>query len=268
MTALRLVLRGAPEQRLDFSVLTPDRLAGLDGGAIERLPLQTTRHGVTVGDLFRVHPGDAAEVVIEGGSDRFDLVGAAMRTGVLVVEGDVGQQAGRLMAGGRLEVRGAACGWAGSGLRGGVLEIGGNAGDFLGGPLAGERTGMRGGVVLVRGRAGARAADRLRRGLVIVEGDAGAQAGSGMVAGTLVVCGAAGALPGILMRRGTIVLGTAVELAPSFVESGSVGLVFSRLLALAVAAMSERAGACVRSAGSRYLGDMAALGKGEVLVAV
>ena len=266
MTALRLVLRGEPDQRLDLSPLTADRLAGLEVAAIEALPVQTGRHWVSVGDVFRVHPGDAAQIVIEGGSARFDRVGEAMKTGVLTVEGEVGQQAGRSMAGGQLVIRGNAGGWAASGLRGGTLEIGGDAGDFLGGPLAGERTGMRGGVVLVRGRAGDRAADRLRRGLVIVEGDAGAHAGSGMVAGTLVVCGAAGALPGILMHRGTIVLGRPAELAPSFVVTGGGDLVFVRLLARAVAAISERAAACVQGPGMRYAGDMAVMGKGEVFV--
>jgi formylmethanofuran dehydrogenase subunit C len=164
MTALRLVLRGEPDQRLDLSPLTPDRVAGLSTAAITALPLHTTRHGVTVGDMFQVHPGDPAEIVIEGGSERFDRVGEAMRTGVLRVQGDVGQQAGRLMAGGRLVIQGNAGGWAASGLRGGMVEITGDAGAFLGGPLAGERTGMRGGVALVRGSAGMRAADRLRAG--------------------------------------------------------------------------------------------------------
>lgn len=266
MTALRLVLRGKPDQRLDLSPLTPDRLAGLSPAAITALPLHTTRHRVTVGDVFHVHPGDPAEIVIEGGSERFDRVGEAMRTGVLTVRGDVGQQAGRLMAGGRLVIQGNAGGWAASGLRGGIVEITGDAGAFLGGPLAGERTGMRGGVVLVRGSAGMRAADRLRRGLVVVEGDAGAHAGSGMVAGTLVVCGGAGALPGILMRRGTIVLGGAADLSPSFVSAGQVELVFTRLLGRAVAAFSDKAATCVEAAGMRYAGDMAVFGKGELFV--
>ncbi len=266
MTALRFVLRGEPEQRLDLSPLTPDRLAGLGVAAIEALPLHTTRHRLAVGDVFSVQPGDAAHVVIEGGSTRFDRVGEAMRTGMLTVEGDAGQQAGRLMAAGQLVIRGNAGGWAASGLRGGTLEIGGDAGDYLCGPLAGERTGMRGGLVLVRGRTGDRAADRLRRGLVIVEGDAGAHAGSLMVAGTLIVCGSAGALPGILMRRGTIVLGRPAEMAPSFVVSGGADLVFARLLARALSAISEQATACVQGAGKHYAGDMSVMGKGEVFV--
>ena len=267
MTALRFVQRAEPGQRLDLSPLTPDRLAGLETAAIEAIALHTTRQAVTVGDMFRVHPGDAGSVVIEGGSARFDRVGAAMSQGSLLVEGDAGQQAGRLMTGGRLTIRGHAGVRAASGLQGGVLEIDGDAGDFLGGPLAGERTGMRGGVVLVRGRAGMQAGDRLRRGLILIEGDAGEHAGSAMVAGTLVVCGTAGALPGILMRRGTIVLGQADNLAPSFVPAIRTGLVFIALLARAVAPFSEPAAACVRAAGARYLGDMATLGKGEVFIA-
>lgn len=264
MTALRFVLRGPVHQRLDLSPLTADRLAGLDVAAIEVLQVQTGRHRLNVGDVFKVHPGDAAHIVLEGGSERFDRVGEAMRTGLLEVEGDAGQQAGRLMAGGALTIRGNAGARAASGLRGGRVEILGDAGDFLGGPLSGERTGMRGGIVRVRGKAGARAADRLRRGLVIIEGDAGEHAGSGMVAGTLVVCGAAGALPGILMRRGTIVLGKPAELAPSFVVSGGAPPVFSVLLARAVAPVSQVAAGCVREAAARYAGDMAVLGKGEV----
>lgn len=267
MSALRFVLRADPGQRLDLSPLTPDRLAGLDIAAIEALALHTTRRPATVGDLFRVHAGEADHIVIEGGSARFDRVGEAMSRGTLLVEGDVGQQAGRTLAGGRLSIRGHAGDWAASGLSGGVLEIAGNAGAMLGGPLAGERTGMRGGMVLVRGTAGMRAADRLRRGLVIVEGDAGPQAGSGMVAGTLVVCGTAGALPGILMRRGTIVLGRTDELAPSFVAASGVDLVFTGLLARVLAPLSDRAASVALAARSRHLGDMAALGKGELFLA-
>jgi formylmethanofuran dehydrogenase subunit C len=266
MTALRLVPRGEPDQRLDLSPLTPDRLAGLNVAAIAALPLHTTRHRLTVGDVFHVHPGDPGEIVIEGGSERFDRVGDAMRTGTLTVHGNTGQQTGRLMAGGRLTIHGDTGGWAASGLRGGTLEITGNAGEFLGGPLSGERAGMRGGVVLVRGTAGPRAADRLRRGLVIVEGNAGPHAGSGMIAGTLIIRGATGPLPGILMRRGTIVLGAAAELSPSFVAADRVELVFTRLLVRTVAVFSEKAAACVAAAGSRYAGDMAVLGKGELFV--
>ena len=174
--------------------------------AIERLPIQTTR-AARVGDLFRLRGDDPGNIVIEGGSARFDRVAEAMEEGTLLLDGAAGACAGRGMRSGRLDIRGDVGPFAGSAMRGGEIAIAGDAGDCLGGPLAGEPAGMAGGVLLVRGRAGARAGDRLRRGLIIVEGGAGEAPGCRMIAGTLIVCGACGPSPGTLMRRGTLVLG-------------------------------------------------------------
>jgi formylmethanofuran dehydrogenase subunit C len=125
---------------------------------------------------------------------------------------------------------------------------------------------MRGGTVLIRGNAAQRAADRLRRGLIIIEGNAGPQAGSGLFAGTLIICGRAGAFPGILMRRGTIILGNPSDLSPTFIPANQVDLVFTHLLTRATAPFSEKAATCVQTANTRYSGDMAILGKGELFV--
>ncbi len=265
MSALRLVLRGAPDQRLDLSALTPDRLAGLDPAIIAALPVQTTRRGATVADWFTLHPGDPADLVIEGGSPRLDGIGTGMASGSLRVEGEVGQLAGRNMAGGHLVIHGRAGDFVASGLRAGRVEVAGDVGDDLGGALPGERTGMRGGVVRVGGRAGARAGGRLRRGLLIIEGDAGPFAGVGMVAGTLIICGQAGLMPGILMRRGTIVLGAPTPLPPGFRATASPDLVFTQLLQRAASAFSPAAAFCVSAAVARSGGDLAVLGKGEWL---
>jgi formylmethanofuran dehydrogenase subunit C len=266
VSALRFVQHAAPEQRLDLSPLTPDRLAGQDVASIAKIALHTTRRAVCVGDIFRVENGEADDVLIEGGSSRFDLVGAGMTRGNLRVSGDVGQCAGRLMSGGTLHIAGRAGGWAGSGMRGGVLEVVGDAGDFLCGPLAGERAGMRGGIIVVRGSAGLRPGDRLRRGMVIVEGHAGDHAGSAMVAGTLIVCGTAGAMPGVLMRRGTIVVGHANDVGPTFLPTSGADLVFSSLLARSVARLSARAAESVTRAKQRLAGDLAVSGQGELFV--
>jgi formylmethanofuran dehydrogenase subunit C len=151
-------------------------------------------------------------------------------------------------------------------MRGGTLEITGDAGDRLGGPLAGETAGMRGGLVVVRGSAGARAGDRLRRGVILVEGGAGPYAGARMIAGTIMVRRRAGALPGYLMRRGTLVLIEGAEaLSPTFVDCGVHQLVALRLMAAFVRehspALASRLGRPLR----RLAGDMATLGKGEIL---
>ena len=266
MSVTRFRLRDAPEGRLDLSVLTPHRLAGLDEAAVGRLRLTAGRGGLGVGDLFEMSAGEADAVVIEGGSALLDHVGAGLEGGSLLLEGDAGDFAGRSMTGGRLELRGSVGRLAASGLRGGAVEIAGDAGALLAGPAPGERAGMDGGVVLLRGHAGAQACDRMRRGLVVIEGDAAEHAASRMVAGTLVVCGRAGASPGALLRRGTVVLGHGIEAPAGFLPSGHTPGVFQRLLVAALRPVSVAASEAASRAGLRLLGDQAALGKGELLL--
>ena len=266
MSVTRFRLRDAPEGRLDLSVLTPHRLAGLDEAAVGRLRLAGGRSGPSVGDLFEMSAGEADTVVVEGGSALLDHVGAGLEGGLLVLEGDAGDFAGRSMTGGRLELRGSVGRLAASGLRGGTVEIARDAGALLAGPEAGERTGMDGGVVLLRGSAGAQACDRMRRGVVVVEGDVAEHAGSRMVAGTLVVCGQAGASPGMLLRRGTVVLGHPIPAPGGFLPSGRTPSVFQRLLSASLRPLSPAAADTAARADLRLLGDQAALGKGEMLL--
>lgn len=267
MKPLVLMLRQRPEQRLDLSPLLPHLLAGKSREQIERIELQTTRDRVDVGEVFQLRMGDAAQIRIEGGCERFDHVGQAMSDGEIVVDGDVGVQAGRLMAGGRLIVRGSTGPWAASGMKNGLIEIAGAAHDYIGGPLPGEIAGMRGGLVVVRGRAGARAGDRMRRGTIIVEGEAGAYAGSRMIAGTLIVGKRAGPMPGFLMKRGSIMLsGGCSALSPTFIDSGVHQLLAIKLWARLVEPYSRRAAALLQRPFRRLAGDMAVLGKGEIFI--
>ena len=267
MRPLVLSLRQRPEQRLDLSPLVPHLLARKTAAEIERIELQTTKQRVSVGDAFRLKFGDANQIRVEGACDRLDRVGEELSDGEIRVEGDVGIRVGRAMRGGRLMIAGNAGVWAGSGMRGGSIEIAGTAGERLGGPLPGETLGMRGGTLLVRGNAGARAGDRMRRGLIIIEGRAGANAGSRMIAGTLILCRNCGAMPGYLMRRGTIVVGgECEELAPTFVDCGSHRLVAMRLMARFAAQLSRRAAMLMSGSLRRLAGDMAVVGKGELLV--
>jgi formylmethanofuran dehydrogenase subunit C len=265
---LTLTLRQRPDQRLDLSPLVPHGLAGKTAHEIEQIDLQTRRHRIKVGDVFRLRMGDVEQIRIQGACDRLDYVGQEMNTGEILVEGDVGIQAGRLMAGGRLTVLGNAGPWAASGMKAGVLEIRRAAGDRLGGPLAGEITGMRGGIVVVRGSVGERAGDRMRRGTIIVEGEAGPYAGSRMIAGTVIVRQGAGPLAGFLLKRGTIVLGDARSvISPTFIDCGEHELVAMRWLAAMIEPYSKVAAVLLRRPLTRFAGDMAVLGKGEILVA-
>jgi formylmethanofuran dehydrogenase subunit C len=265
VSAFVFTLHEHPAQRLDLAPLVPQRLEGLSEAQIAGIALNTTRERVTVGDVFKVRMGDAGQIRFDGGSERFDRVGAEMSDGEIMVEGAVGIHAGRLMRGGKLTVTGDAGPWAGSGLRGGVVEIKGNAGERLGGPLAGETAGMRGGVLVVRGDAGERSGDRLRRGTIVIEGAAGPYLGSRMIAGTIVVGGAAGPLPGYLMARGTIVLGAgATALSPTFSDCGVHELVANTLLSNFIRPFSPDLAAIFGRPLRRLLGDMAVIGRGEI----
>ena len=267
MKPLVLTLRARPEQRLDLSPLTPDRLARKSAAEIARIELQTTRSRATVGDMFGIRMGEAAHIRVENACDRLDRLGEGMTGGELAVAGNVGIQAGRLMSGGRLTIDGDAGPWAASGMSGGTIEIRGDAGDRLGGPLAGETTGMRGGIVVVRRNAGERAGDRMRRGTIIIDGAAGAYAGSRMIAGSVLIRRRSGPLPGYLMRRGTIVLAEGAEaLSPTFMDCGTHTLLALRLMAEFVATYSPRLAAQLKRPLRRLAGDMAVTGKGEIFV--
>ena len=265
MSPLVFTLRDAPAQRLDLAPLTPDRLVGLSQSKVAAIQLQTTRERVLAGDVFKIRMGDATQIHFEGGSERFDRIGAGMSQGEVSVDGDVGIQTGRLMLGGRLAIAGNAGPWAASGMTGGTLTIAGHAGDRLGGPLAGETLGMRGGVVVVRGNTGTRAGDRMRRGIIIIEGKADSHAGSRMIAGTIIVRGRTGRLPGYLMNRGTIVTVDGSDgLSPTFADSGVHDLLATALMARYVQTYSPGVAALLRRPWRRLLGDMAVIGKGEI----
>jgi formylmethanofuran dehydrogenase subunit C len=267
LSPMTLSLRAPPAQRLDLSPLSPQNLAGKTIAEVERIELGTTRVRITAGDVFRIREGDPNTILIEGGAARFDRVGMGMAAGAIRVEGEVGVEAGRLMSGGQLTIRGDAGPFAGSGMNGGTLEIEGDAGERLGGPMSGETVGMSGGVLHVRGDVGARAGDRLRRGFILIEGRAGAYAGSRMIAGTLAIAGEAGDLPGYLMGRGTILLGRGATLfSPSFADCGEHDLVAARLLANHIAQFSAALARLFRRPLRRLAGDLAALGKGEILL--
>ena len=266
MKALTFRLKEEPPERLDLSPLTPQKLAGMVRGDIEKIRIGMSKRGLLVDDVFKLTGADAGAIVFEGGSTRFDRVGAELAEGSVRVVGDVGAQAGRLMQGGALTVEGSAGPHAGSGMRGGRLEITGDAGDQLGGPLAGEMAGMKGGVLVVRGRAGAHAGDRMRRGLIAVLKGAGDHAGCRMIAGTIVVTGGVGDLPGYLMRRGSILLDRAPQhLSPSFVECGAPDISFAAVLDRHLIAEGILRRPLLGRAPRKYGGDNAVLGLGEIL---
>jgi formylmethanofuran dehydrogenase subunit C len=263
---LSFTLRQEPQQRLDLSRLTPDRLVRRSAKEIETIELGTTRESVKAGDIFKIGLGDPHSIRFAGGSERFDLVGAKLLPGFEIsVEGDVGAQLGRGALGGKITVEGHAGAYAASQLAGAEIEIWGDAGDFLGAPLAGEMQGVSSGRVVVHGSVGARAGDRLRRGVILIAGDAGEDVGSRMIAGTIIVLGSAAGRVGYLNKRGTIVLAERKDFGPTYVDCGVHNFGFARLYARSFAEVSRGASRLLSGQLQRYAGDTAIYGKGEIL---
>ncbi|KQT87699.1 formylmethanofuran dehydrogenase subunit C [Methylobacterium sp. Leaf469] len=259
-----LTLRQEPLERLDFLHVTPLSLSGLSETEAAKLPVGTSRRGLTLGDCFTISLDGSEDLVIEGGSSRLDRVGASLDGGSIRVVGDVGQRLGAGMRNGTVTVTGSAGPFAGSGATGGTITIEGDAGDHAGGAVYAAKAGLDGATLIIKGAAGDHLGDRMRRGLILV-GAAGAHAGSRMIAGTIAAA-SVGDHPGFGMRRGTILTGGVGALSPSFVETGTHDLVFLRLLARSLRPLSPAHADLAAGALTRYSGDLATLGKGELWV--
>lgn len=267
MSGLTLRLKAPAGTRLDLTGIVPGKLLGLSLGDIANLKAGTGKDHITLGEAFDISgtPGDTLN--IEGSGATLDFVGAGLCSGTLKVSGNVGPYAARKMTGGRLEIAGNSGNYLGAGMTGGIVHVAGDAGDNIGGVLPGDRFGMAGGTIVVSGNTGARAGDKMRRGTIVVKGSTGAQAGSRMVGGTIWAEGGLGFDPGFMMRRGTLIAPKVERLLPTFVDCGRHDLLVTRILTRYLAKelgplAPKPLPIIVRKIG----GDMATIGKGEILM--
>ena len=243
-----LSLAAPPEHALLADCIAADRFAGLDAKQIAELPVVHGGRPGTLGQFFKVRGGHSSVVRIEGDLARVDAIGAGMAGGELTIDGSVGRDLGLAMSGGRIDVRG-------------------HAGDNAGGARAGAARGVTGGEVVVRGNAGDETGARMRRGIIVVTGDGGRATGEGMIAGTVVVFGKAGPGAGRFLKRGSIVALTPIERPGTFryactYRPPHVGLLLRYLRGRAGVPVADP---YVTGKYERYSGDLAELGKGEIL---
>ncbi len=267
MSALTLTLRAEPRQRVDMSPLSAAK--ELTVAEIAALKLWAGRRRYRLDELFQLEGDDTTRLVLRGDCRKLDYVGRDARDLDITVEGNVGAYAGMGMRSGTLRIEGDTDLFAACELRGGLVQIDGSAGDFLGGALPGDKRGMRGGIVLVKGDAGDRCGDELRRGIILVEGNAGDYCGSRLIAGTIAVMGQVGAHPGYGLRRGTLLLWQApAAIPPTYGDCGTHTLGFLPLWFAGLRHLDSRfadpANAFNRA--RRYGGDLASVGRGEILV--
>lgn len=225
---------------------------------------------VSLGELFQVEGSPDGHLRLEGDLSHVHGLASGMASGVMEVDGNVGDRLAVGMSGGTVEVRGDAGDWAGADLLGGRIRVKGNAGRWLGAALPGSRRGMREGAILVDGSVGDEAGLLMRRGLIAVGGRVGERAGRSMIAGSLFGFGGLGRHAGTGMKRGSLVafgLGPD-EILPTFNPAGRfrphVLTIYLRQLAAWGFAVPE---AAFLATPLRYNGDLAAGGQGELLVA-
>lgn len=239
--------------RLDRPAQLGDVLApgwgALPAAELAKRPVYAAGKGrVSLGDLFDVTGEPAGRIRFEGDLSHAGRLGAGLTDGEVVVEGNVGPEVGLGMSGGSIDVRG-------------------DAGPRAGAAAPEARRGMIGGELIVRGSVGEEAGSRMRRGLLVVGGSAGAYAGVGIIAGTLVVFGDAGPSAGLWSKRGSIVALGKVAIPSTYRFDCTYRPVF---LGLVLGRLQKRYGLRVEERHlsgpyRRYSGDLADLGRGEIL---
>jgi formylmethanofuran dehydrogenase subunit C len=246
---IRARLRKPLEARADLSAVLAGPWSALAAVELASRPvLLDGGTSVPLGDLFELTGEPAGRIRFQGDLSEADRLGAGLAEGEVVVEGSVGDETG-------------------SGMSGGVIDVHGHAGARTGGAAGNARRGMTGGELLVRGRAGPEPGIRMRRGLLVVMADVAGHAGAGMIAGTVIVFGDTGPVPGRWSKRGSIVALGSVRIPPTYryactYQPDHLRLTLLRLRKRYALTVDE---SYIAGYFRRYSGDLADLGKGEIL---
>lgn len=247
MSGLRLALKVPLPAPADFTALTAAGWDTADAGTMAARTVRVERDTVPVGELFSIGGSAGPELVLTGDLSFARGVGAGLTAGRLLVEGNVGDDAGLAMAGGLLTVRG-------------------NAGFNAGGAAPGAKRGMTGGELVILGSAGAEAGAAMRRGLVAVGGAVGQRAGRAALAGTVFAGGDVGDGAGLFSKRGSLVTLGRVAPSPTWRDAGLGQPIILRLLLKRLAALGLAVTAAhIDGRWRRWSGDFAESGRGEIV---
>jgi formylmethanofuran dehydrogenase subunit C len=238
------------QQRADLSEVLAEPWTMLSPGDLAARTVYLERDGrVSLGDLFDVEGQPGGRIEFSGQLDLADRLGAGLQEGTVVVKSNVGREAGLAMSGG-------------------VLDIDGNAGPRTGAAPLGYKRGMTGGELIVRGSAGPEAGVLMRRGLLVIGRTAGAQTGRGMIAGTVIILGEAGPDTGLWSKRGSVVALGKIAPPETYAYACTYQPVHLRVMFARLREVYRLPIQRKHFTGlyHRYSGDLAELGKGEILV--
>jgi len=249
VSGFQVKLRAALDAATDCSALLAGEWGRLTAADLARRPVSVAGRGpVALGELADVTGEPDGSIRFLGDWRRAGRLGAGLLAGTVVIEGDAGHEIGLGMAGGSIEVRG-------------------NAGDRAGAAAPEARRGMTGGELVVHGSVGREAGALMRRGLLVAGAAVGDHAAVGMIAGTIVAFGPVGPTPGLWSKRGSVVALTEVPLPSTYryactYQPVHLRLLLTRLKARYALPVEERH---LTGFYRRYSGDLAELGKGEIL---
>ncbi len=198
--------------------ITPENFKGKSIAEIAAFPLTEGNRNLTVGDLFKVEqsPAETPDITIVGECSKVKRVGQGMKTGEIVVNGNIGMHTGEKMIGGKITVNGNSGGWTGSEMKKGTIEIHGDAGDYTASPYRGNDAGMKGGLITVDGNVGTDVGCYLKGGIIKIKGAAGRFLGYHMSDGAIYVEKECDVRTGACMTGGKIIVGGTLEILPSF----------------------------------------------------
>ncbi len=199
--------------------ISPDVFQGKTPAEIAQLDVTEGNRHLKLGDLFKIEetPDKTPSITINGDVGKVKRIGQGMKTGEIVINGNVGMHAGEKMTGGKITVNGNAGGWTGSQMKGGIIEIHGDASDYLASPYRGSSTGMRGGSIVVDGNVGSDSACYLQGGVIKIKGIAGHFLGYHMSNGVIYVEKDCASRLAPCMTGGKIVIaGVLEEIMPTF----------------------------------------------------
>jgi formylmethanofuran dehydrogenase subunit C len=204
---------------VNAEIINPDVFQGKDTAEIADLTVFEGNKQRKLRELFKIEEDDAeATITINGDVSEVRKIGAGMKNGEIIINGNVGMHLGEKMAGGKITVNGDACQWAGASMKKGIIEIHGNAGDYLASPYRGSTEGMKGGKIVVDGDVGSDSGAYLHGGLIKIKGsNVGQFLGYHMSDGVIHVEKNARSRLGANMTGGKIIVsGVVEEMMPSF----------------------------------------------------
>ena len=267
MSYLVFKLKKKLEFRINLALLIPNKIANKKISAIKSLGIIYGKEKKEISNFFSISGNLRKGILFKGDLTKCDFIGNQMKSGKIIVQGDVGDYLGNKMKGGKIIVNGSSSNYTGSSLKNGEIIITKNTGDFLGSSIKGEKLGMCGGAIIIKGNAGNRVGYKMRSGIICIKKNAKDFVGCQMIAGTIIIKGKIGSNVGLLMKRGTIIL-EKQKLSESYLNySGKNNYIFLKVIQNCLEKLNDEFKDIFPNTYiKKYLGDINCKGIGEILI--